>query len=153
MQVIVADDESKVRSALELLLEQELGLSIAGEAMDVDELLSQTTSPGPELLLLDWELPGLTVADVETLRFRHPHLQIIALSGRPDARRAALIAGVDAFISKVGSPDLLLATIRALMPPSNNGSRPSERRDAGARSDRRYATMGPKDRDTAGGRS
>jgi DNA-binding NarL/FixJ family response regulator len=120
MQVILADDEIKVRSALELLLEQGLGLSVAGEAMDMHELLCQPASSNFELLLLDWELPGPTLTDLGTLRSRHSNLQIIALSGRPDARRAALVAGADAFVGKAGSPDLLLATIQGLLTSSTN---------------------------------
>jgi DNA-binding NarL/FixJ family response regulator len=150
MHVIVADDEAKVRSALQLLLEQELGLSVAGEAIDMDALLSQSTASGPELLLLDWELPGLTIANLETLRSRHPHLYIIALSGRPDARRAALVAGVDAFISKAGSPDQLLAAIRSLFPASK-GSRRRENHKANSYDDRARDSLSVGHADTVGG--
>jgi len=124
MRVLVADDESKVCSALRLLLEQELGLSVIGEVAGAAELLSQVTLTGPDLLLIDWELPGLTASDLVTLRWQHPHLQIIALSGRPEARGAALAAGADAFVSKVSPPEFLLATIQSLVVCSDDGSRP-----------------------------
>jgi DNA-binding NarL/FixJ family response regulator len=152
MQVIVADDEIKVRSALELLLEQELGLSVTVEAMDMDELLCQPASSDFELLLLDWELPGLTPADLETLRSHHSHLQIIALSGRPDARPAALVAGVDAFVSKVASPDLLLTTIRGLLMSSTNGSSRRAKSKAYAGRDGASGSTTPADADVAGGK-
>jgi CheY-like chemotaxis protein len=124
MRVLVADDEGKVCSALRLLLEQELGLAVVGEVSGAAELLSQVTSTGPDLLLLDWELPGLTAGDLVTLRWQHQPLQIIALSGRPEARGAALAAGADAFVSKVNPPDLLLATIQSLVICSDDRSRP-----------------------------
>jgi len=124
MRVLVADDESKVCSALRLLLEQELELAVVGEVAGAAELLSQTSLTGPDLLLLDWELPGLTASDLVTLRWQHPHLQIIALSGRPEARAAALAAGADAFVSKVSPPGLLLATIQSLVVRADDPSRP-----------------------------
>jgi DNA-binding NarL/FixJ family response regulator len=65
------------------------------------------------LLLLDWELPGDRALDIlSTLRIICPALHVIALSGRPEARRAALKAGVDAFVSKSDPPENLLAAIR-----------------------------------------
>jgi CheY-like chemotaxis protein len=36
---------------------------------------------------------------------------VIALSGRPEARQAALLAGADSFVSKADPPDRLLVAI------------------------------------------
>ena len=112
MRVLLADDEPKVRSALRLLLEQELGLSVVDEAAEAGEVLGQVQAIQPDLLLLDWELPGQQAADLlPTLHRCCPHLLVIALSGRPEARQAALDAGVDAFVSKGDPPERLLAAV------------------------------------------
>ena len=112
MRVLLADDQSKVRSALQLLLEQEPELSVAGEATEADELLAQVGTVCPDIVLLDWELPGLPRHDLlSALRARCPHLKVIALSGRPEARQAALAAGADAFVSKGDPPEQLLAAV------------------------------------------
>jgi DNA-binding response OmpR family regulator len=66
-----------------------------------------------DLVLLDWELPGLMVGSPSVLREGRPALTVIALSGRPEARRAALAAGVDAFDSKANPPERLLEAINA----------------------------------------
>jgi CheY-like chemotaxis protein len=58
MRVLLADDEMNVRSALRLLLEQESGISVAGEVTNYTELVSQVKNINPDLVLLDWELPG-----------------------------------------------------------------------------------------------
>jgi len=114
MRVLLADDESKVRSALRLLLEQKPGLSVVGEATEAGEVLEQVQAACPDLLLLDWELPGQQAADLlPAIRRCCPHLLVIALSGRPEARQAALAAGADAFVSKGDPPDRLLATVGA----------------------------------------
>jgi DNA-binding NarL/FixJ family response regulator len=122
MHVIVADDETRVRSALQLLLERELDLWMIDEATGVDELLHKMAQREPDLLLLDWELPELNADCLATLQSTHPHVKTIDLSGRPDARRDALTAGVNAFACKVGSPDLLILTVRALLASPDNGS-------------------------------
>ena len=113
MRVLLADDQPKVRSALRLLLEQEPGMSVVGEAAEAEGLLAQVSAVHPDLVLLDWELPGLQVASpvLPTLRTLCPRLSVIALSGRPDARRAALAAGADAFVSKGDPPERLMAAV------------------------------------------
>ena len=112
MRVLLADDQSKVRSALRLVLEQQPGVSILGEAVDTTGLLDWVKAACPNLVLLDWELPGLGVDRLlPTLRELCPGLAVIALSGRPEARQAALDAGVDAFVSKGDPPERLLTAV------------------------------------------
>jgi len=53
MHVLLADDQSKVRSALRLLLEQEPELNVVGEATKADELLAQVGTVCPDIVLLD----------------------------------------------------------------------------------------------------
>lgn len=120
MRVLIADDQPEVRSALTLLLGQEAGLIVVGEAGDAAQALELATGQVPDLMLLDWELPGLRAAQnpagsgqrlLPALRARCPNLKVVALSGRPEARRAALTAGVDAFVSKGDPPERLLAAV------------------------------------------
>ena len=136
MRIFIADDWPKVRSALRLLLEQDPELSVVGEATEAEGLLAQVRAIRPDLVLIDWELPGMQAANLSTsvaraefvpgkvegskhsghhllpaLRALCPRLSVIALSGRPEARRAALAAGVDAFVSKGDPPDRLLEAV------------------------------------------
>ena len=114
MRVLLADDQPVVRFALRVLLERQPGVRVVGEACDVTGLLTTAQSADPHLVLLDWELPGMGAARVlATLRKARPDLLVIALSGRPEARQAALAEGVNAFVSKSDPPDHLLAAIGA----------------------------------------
>jgi DNA-binding NarL/FixJ family response regulator len=116
MRVILADDDRNVRSALRLLLERELELEVAGEAADGKDLLAEAKSAEPDLVLFDWELPGLTVAEtLSRLRACCPEVILIGLSGRVEARQAALGAGVDAFVSKGDPPERVLDTLQRLI--------------------------------------
>ena len=116
MKVLLADDQPAVRSALHLLLEQEAGFQVVGEAADATGLLLAAANKGPDLLLLDWELPGLPAGQLlRLLRYERPSLKIIAMSSKPEAQQAALNAGVHAFVSKSEPPERVLAIIRALL--------------------------------------
>jgi DNA-binding NarL/FixJ family response regulator len=117
MRILLADDQPEVRSALRLLLENEPGLQVVAEATERERLLKQVELTCPDLVLLDWELPGLNANFLPHLRLRFPSVMVIALSGRPEARRAALTAGVDAFVSKGDPPDKLLMALRAFDAP------------------------------------
>ncbi len=112
MRVLLADDQPKIRLALRVLLERQPDLEIVGEVAHADELLRQANVQSPDLVLLDWPLPGIekpgTLAAFRRLR---PGVFIIALGGRPEFRRAALRAGADAYVSKGDPPEQLLAAI------------------------------------------
>jgi DNA-binding NarL/FixJ family response regulator len=112
MRILLADNQPRVRFALRVLLERQPGWQVVGEAVDADGLLDQAEVTRPDLVLLGWELPGLLAAgSLPALRGVCSDLLVIALSGRPEARRASLDAGADAFVSKSDPPERLLAAI------------------------------------------
>jgi DNA-binding NarL/FixJ family response regulator len=115
MRVLVADDLTNVRSALILLLAEQPGLQVVGEAADTFGLLLTAESQNPDVILLDWELRGMPTSKVvHLLHHILPQVCIVALSGRPEARQEALTAGVHAFVSKGAAPEHLIATLHNL---------------------------------------
>jgi DNA-binding NarL/FixJ family response regulator len=120
MRVILADDQAKVRSALRLLLEHQSDVEILGEAVDTTGLLDRVRVVRPDLILLDWELPGLPATTLLPLLHDHcPGLRVIALSVRPELRQAALDAGSDAFVCKGDPPERLLMAMDEMDLKSN----------------------------------
>ena len=116
MRVLLADNDSRICTALDLLLKSHLTLAVAGESPDVDTLIHQAKALAPDLILLDWELPGTPNAELlERLRRTSPRPWVIALSGRPESEREALTAGADAFVSKADPPERLLAALNELI--------------------------------------
>ncbi len=112
MRALIAEHLSKVRFALRVTLERQAGLASVSEVGNADELLSQAENMHPDLLLLDWELADRDAENiVARLRELCPHVFIIALSAKDQAREAALEAGADAFVSKADPPERLLAAI------------------------------------------
>jgi DNA-binding NarL/FixJ family response regulator len=115
MGVLLADGESNVRYGLRVLLEERSDIEVVGEAAEAGDLLAQLETACPDLVLLSWGLPGLAGADLlPALRDACDDLYVIVLSGRPEERQAILDAGADAFISKMESPERLLAAIASL---------------------------------------
>lgn len=113
MRVLLADDQVQVRAALRFLLEQAMALEIVAECADATAVLEAVNRLKPDLILLDWELPGLPISQLlRLLRFEYAGLRIIAMSSCPEAKRLALAAVVDAFISKSAPPEELLTAVR-----------------------------------------
>ena len=118
MRLLLADDQASVRNALRLLLEHEPNLTIVAEAADVTGLLQIAAQHPADVLLLDWELPGLPTRHLlRLLREEWPALQIVAMSSRPEAGLHARQAGVAAFLSKGAPPEAVLATLATLCLP------------------------------------
>jgi DNA-binding NarL/FixJ family response regulator len=115
MRVFIADAHLETRLALMMTLREEPGMSVTGMAVEAQGLVGQVKASQPDVLLLDWHLPGQPVtdvlADLKTLE-RRP--QIIVLSIRPEVESEALAAGADAFVSKSVPPNGLLALLRTM---------------------------------------
>lgn len=117
--IFLAESQNHVRRALRLMLEQQAGLSVIGEADHSESLLAQVCQCPPDVILLDWKLPGL-----------HPHRLLTALkqycSGTfvlatgiwQEPEQALLDLGVDGFLSKQLPPDQFLHQLMQLLDQS-----------------------------------
>lgn len=111
MKVILADRSKTLRSALRLIVEMETNLTVTGEAASGDELLALAVTRRPELIIVDWELPGLEIgANGESVA---DGSRLIVMANDPRARREALAAGADYFVSRGDPPKKLLEAIDA----------------------------------------
>jgi DNA-binding NarL/FixJ family response regulator len=130
VRIVLADDNKEIRSALGLLLEESLqrtgGNAVPSpfslvEAANADALILRLKEGMTDAVLLDWELPGLPPAELlAEVRKLSPHCAVVAMSGRPEARRHSLSLGVDGFVSKNEPPDKLLELLGLTQP--HNGS-------------------------------
>lgn len=138
MRVLLADERRKVRSAVRLLLEQQPDIEVLGEAVDATGLLDWVSAAAPDVVLLDWELPGGEGGTlVSDIRRRCSSIKVVALSGLPEARKDALRAGADAFVSKGDPPERLLEAIRNGGPQPVPGPQPKSELGANAVSEGR----------------
>jgi CheY-like chemotaxis protein len=100
--ILVADDNPVFREVLEAMLRQwGYNVTTAADGQEAWEILRSPA--GPQLVLLDWEMPGLNGLEVcRLVRMVGRPVYIIMVTGcatSPDAL-AALEAGVDDYLSK-----------------------------------------------------
>lgn len=118
-RILVADSDARVRSALQTLLRQEKGGIIIRESADAGGLAMQVKEFKPDLVLLDWELPGRPAAALLfALHGLDYSTKVIVLSARPEAETDALTAGADAFVCKGDPPERLMESFRSLVQKS-----------------------------------
>jgi len=112
-QILLADDNCDLRSALRLMIETRMDMKLITEARDMEHVLAQVEDARPDCLILDWELPGRPIRErIRVLRTLIPGMRIIVTSARPEAREEALSEGADAFADKSESPLHILEVMR-----------------------------------------
>jgi two-component system phosphate regulon response regulator PhoB len=124
-RILIADDDDSVRSLLRATLPED-GYEVL-EAADGDEALEVIGRQPPHLVLLDWNMPKRSGAQVlDELKRRHPELPVVVLTAehQPLQRARAEALGVDVFLTKPFSPLELLDTIERLLPERGSDELP-----------------------------
>ncbi|MFI0404802.1 response regulator [Actinomadura sp. 3N508] len=117
IKVLLADDHHVVRSALAGLLGLEPDLTVVAEVDRGDEVVPAARSAGPDVAVLDIDMPGLDgLAAAAALHAAMPEVAALVLTGhgKPGHLRRALTAGVRGFLLKTSPPEELAAGIRTV---------------------------------------
>ncbi len=118
MRILVVEDERAIRDMIGFALKQ-AGLQCE-ESADAEHALASIVSNPPDLVLLDWMLPGMSGSDL-IRRLRSDEitvgLPIIMLTARVEEsdRIHGLELGADDYITKPFSPRELVARIKAVL--------------------------------------
>jgi two-component system, OmpR family, phosphate regulon response regulator PhoB len=117
-RILVVEDEPAIAELVAINL-RHAGFEVA-VAADADEAQAEVDRVVPELVILDWMLPGqsgLTLARRWRAQARTRALPVIMLTARAqDADKVAgLDAGADDYLTKPFSPAELMARIRAVL--------------------------------------
>ncbi len=116
--VLVVDDESAIRDMIEFSLRR-AGMDVRGAA-DAREALAAISEDRPDIILMDWMMPGVSGIEL-TRRLRRDSvtadIPIIMLTARvtEDDKVAGLDAGTDDYVVKPFSPRELIARINAVL--------------------------------------
>ena len=121
--ILVIDDERAIREMVVMALEKE-GFSCL-EASDAHKAESLINESAPDMLLLDWMMPGINGVDFTRKLRRHDEtreLPIIMLTAKTEEEDLirGLESGADDYITKPFSPRALIARIQALLRRSND---------------------------------
>ena len=101
------------------LIRQSLGQSFAvTEASNADDAVRLLDEDAPDLVLLDWRLPGKWGSDVlDVMAARFAGLPVIVLTSQTDTttRLLAETLGADLFMTKPFRPAELIDAVRSLL--------------------------------------
>ncbi len=101
-----------MRRALSVLLQEQAGWTVAGTAGSLEELTQKLQTCRPDILLLDWELPGGPLDRMAiVLRRCFPDLILIVMTTRPEVMHQVKELGIGLSFSKADSPERLLNLI------------------------------------------
>ncbi len=112
MRVLIADPQSSVRHALSVWISSQLGWDIVGESSNAFDLLEKLNRVKPRLIILDKELPGLSIKELVTrIRQWQKMVAIILLYNETLDDIQVNELGVDFVASKVDPPARMLETL------------------------------------------
>jgi two-component system alkaline phosphatase synthesis response regulator PhoP len=119
-KVLIADDQPTMRQLVRLTLES--GHFEILEAADGDAALAIARAERPDLLFLDWTMPGMAGVDVCRALREDPStagIRIVMLTARSQDSDRALAEemGADDYITKPFSPIQLLEKVRDVLGP------------------------------------
>ncbi|NJM56884.1 MAG: response regulator transcription factor [Synechococcales cyanobacterium RU_4_20] len=118
IRILLIDDQTTIRQALQMLLEREPGFEIVGGAPDGESGLKAIEELGPDVVLVDIEMPGID--GIETAKIIHQRygsqVQVLILTGQDDQSclQRALQAGAKGYLLKTTPADDLIYAIRAV---------------------------------------
>ena len=117
-RILVVEDEAPIREMVCFVLEQNGFQPV--EAEDYDSAVNQLNEPWPDLILLDWMLPGGSgIQFIKHLKresmTRDIPVVMLTARGEEEDRVRGLETGADDYITKPFSPKELVARIKAVM--------------------------------------
>jgi DNA-binding NarL/FixJ family response regulator len=117
--VLLCDDVDAFRDLMRVLLVEEPGIEIVGEAGDGRTGIAAAARLEPDVVLLDLSMPDIDgLAAIPMLREQVPDCAIIALSGFGAERMEATVreAGASAYVEKGADVSVIRAAILAAGP-------------------------------------
>ena len=116
--VLLVEDEPEIREMLSFALDRAGYRTI--EAGTAEEALRKLDGPLPNLLIIDWMLPGMSGIELAR-RLRHEELTselpliMLTARGEESDKLKSFDSGVDDYITKPFSPRELIARVKALL--------------------------------------
>ena len=114
VKVLVADDEALVRHALRIFVDSSERLHVVGEATDGAEAIQQCEALGPDVVLMDIQMPRMNgIEAIRKLGVTMPHIKVIAVTTFSTERHvvSALQAGASGYLVKDSLPSEVIQAI------------------------------------------
>ena len=122
IDLVIYEDNVRLRESLELLLGTDTGFKIAGAFSNCNSVTEQMESLDPQLVIMDIDMPGMNgVEGVRRIKTEFPHIKVIMYTVFDDDNRIfdCICNGADGYLLKNTSP---LKLIQALQELSEGGA-------------------------------
>ena len=115
IRIYLVDDQASVRRGLHMRLQLEADMAVVGEASDGAAALAAIPSLKPDVVVLDYAMPGIDGLDtLHALSDSRSEVSVVMLSMHERiVKREAARAGAFAFVAKHEAGDRLLDAIRS----------------------------------------
>jgi two-component system, NarL family, response regulator NreC len=118
IRIVLADDHAILRSGLKLLLNNQAGFEVVGEAQNGSEALRLAEQLQPDVLLLDLSMPevdGLTV--LQNIKSVAPNTRVLVLTMHDDSThlQQTIQSGASGYLLKKAVDTELLMAIQAVL--------------------------------------
>ncbi len=117
VRVLVVEAQAVTRAGLRRLLESYPDLQVVGEAADGVQAVSETLELGPQVVLMDMQLPnGQSLEALRQIKQLNLNTQVLLLSAldREEYLYEALRAGAGGYVLKDIAPDELAQAVRTV---------------------------------------
>jgi two-component system response regulator DevR len=117
LRVFLVDDHEIVRRGVAEVLEEDPGITVAGEAGSVAEALARVPAVRPDVVVVDMRLPDGNGAEVcRRLRDRVPAVRCLVLTSYadPEAVAAAVRSGASGYLLKQVRGPALVSAVRTV---------------------------------------
>jgi len=117
IRLLLADDHEVVRKGLRLLLEQQEGIEVVGEAADGRDAVRLTEELKPDIVIMDIGMPQLNGIDAAArIVHRDPRVGVVILSMHSDEGYIirSLSAGAKGYLLKDSAEEDLVQAVRTV---------------------------------------
>jgi DNA-binding NarL/FixJ family response regulator len=117
LRLLIVDNQAVTRAGLRRLLESYADLRVVGEAVDGVQAVSETAELGPQVVILDAQLPqGQSLEALRQIKQLNPDTHVLLLStlDREEYLYETLRAGAEGYVLKDIAPDELAQAVRTV---------------------------------------